>query len=105
MNILRQIPFKYNIETIKTSTLEELRDNLNYDIMSTNNYNDFQNTLCNVLDKHAPVKKKYLWANDSPFMTKYLRKMIVVNSDMYNFADNNTLSVSDISVERIIHKT
>ena len=45
--------------------------------MSRNNYNDFQNILCNVLDKHAPVKKKYLRTNDSPFMTKYLRKMIM----------------------------
>ena len=43
-------------------------------------YNDFQNTLCNVLDKHAPAKKKYLRANDSPIMMKYLRKMIMNKS-------------------------
>ena len=29
--------------------------------------------------------------------------LFVVDSDMYNFADDNTLSVSDNSVERIIH--
>ena len=45
--------------------------------MSRNIYNDFQNTLYKVLDKHAPVKKKYLRANDSPFMTNHLRKMIM----------------------------
>ena len=30
--------------------------------------------------------------------------LFVVNSDMYNFVDDNTLSVSDISVEQIIHR-
>ena len=59
---------------------EELRNNLNNDIMSRDNYNDFQNSLCNVLDKYAPVKKKYLRAYDPPFMTKYLRKMIMNRS-------------------------
>ena len=29
--------------------------------------------------------------------------LFVVDSDIYNFADDNTLSVSDNSVERIIH--
>ena len=29
--------------------------------------------------------------------------LFTVNSDMHNFADDNTLSVSDISVEQIIH--
>ena len=53
---------------------EELRHNLNNDTMSKNNYNDFQNILCKLLDKHAPVKKKYLRANDPPFMTKHLQK-------------------------------
>ena len=33
---------------------EELRHNLNNDAVSRNNYNDFQNILCNLLDKHAP---------------------------------------------------
>ena len=42
--------------------------------------NDLQNILYNVLDKHSPVKKKDLRANDSPFMTKYQRKMIMNRS-------------------------
>ena len=29
--------------------------------------------------------------------------LFTVNSDMHNFADDNTLSVSDISVEQLIH--
>ena len=68
---------------------EELRNSQNNDIMSRNYYNDFQNILCNVLDKHAPVKKKYLRANDSPFMTKYLRKMIMNRSRSKNIYFKN----------------
>ena len=63
---------------------EELRNNLNSDTQSTTNYNNFQNILCNVLNKHAPMKKKYLRANDSPFMTKHLRKMIMNRSRCKN---------------------
>ena len=63
---------------------EESRHNLNNYTMSRNNYNDFQNILCKLLDKHAPVKKKYLRANDSPFMTKHLRKIIMNTSRSKN---------------------
>ena len=70
---------------------EELRHNL-YDTMSRNNYNDFQNILCKLLDKHAPVKKKYLRANESPFMTKHLRKIIMNRSRSKNiFFKNKTV--------------
>ena len=40
----------------------------------------FQNTLYEVLNKHAPLKKKYLRANDSSFMAKHLRQMIMNRS-------------------------
>ena len=53
---------------------EEIKNNQNNDIMSGNNYNDFQNNICNVLDKYAPVKKKFLRANDSPFYDEIFKK-------------------------------
>ena len=40
-----------------------------------------------VLDKHAPLKKKPVRANDGPFMTKALRKAILLRTKlrkMYN---------------------
>ena len=51
---------------------EELRTKLSEDPASNNDYNYFQNILYEVLNKYAPQKKKYLRANDSPFMTKHL---------------------------------
>ena len=45
---------------------------------------DFVNIVMNVLNKHAPIKFKYVRANDGPFMTKQLRKAIMVRSKLRN---------------------
>ena len=62
---------------------QELRNNLYSQTCYHNEYNEFQTCLREVLDKHAPIKKKYLRANDSPFMNKQLRKLIM-NRSRYN---------------------
>ena len=36
----------------------------------------------NELNKHAPLKKKFLRHNNNPFMTKDLRKQIMVRSKL-----------------------
>ena len=63
---------------------EDLRNRLNTDESSNSNYNRFQNILREVLDNHAPMKKKYNRVNNSPFMTKQLRKMIMNRSRCKN---------------------
>ena len=69
-----------------------MRNRLYDDNLSNNNFDKFQNTLCDVLNKHAPLKKKYLRANDSPFMTKHLRKMIMNRSRYKNaYIKNKTV--------------
>ena len=45
-------------------------------------YNIFENVFLEVLDEHAPVKKKYLRANHAPYMTKTLRKAIMKRSEL-----------------------
>ena len=51
---------------------------------STANYIDFHKATKRVLDKHAPSKKKYVRANDGPFMTKELRKANMKRSRLKN---------------------
>ena len=51
------------------------------------NYGAFNGMAIHVLLQHAPMKKKYLRANDGPFMTKELRKEI-----MHRFWINTTKS-------------
>ena len=63
---------------------DELRNKLNQEPSSYVDYNKFQTILCSVLNKHAPIKNKYLRANDSPFITKDLRKLIMNRSRFKN---------------------
>ena len=41
------------------------------------------------LNKHAPLKKKFLRHNNNPFMTKSLRKQIMVRSKLRNNYNKN----------------
>ena len=53
------------------------------------NYSSFETTFDKVLDKHAPVKKKYVRANDKPFMTRALRKAVMLRSRLRNRYNKN----------------
>ena len=47
-------------------------------------YSQFEKAFVTVLDTHAPLKKKKLRFNHSPFMTKALRKAIMTRSRLKN---------------------
>ena len=38
---------------------------------------NFKETIFNIFHKHAPIKQKYLRANEAPFMTKELHREIM----------------------------
>ena len=59
-------------------------------------YDNFIKTFMTVLDKHAPIKKKYLRANHANFVTKQLRKAIMKRSKLHNdfLKDRNDASQS-----------
>ena len=46
-------------------------NNFTFDRFDVSN---FKETIFNIFDKHAPIKQKYLRANDIPFMTKELHR-------------------------------
>ena len=48
------------------------------------NYANFEEKFLEVLNKHAPIKKKTVRANEKPFMTKALRKAIMRRSSLKN---------------------
>ena len=60
------------IETIKTFELDIFRLDIQTELADLTvqdlTYTSFQDTFQRVLDKHAPMKKRYIRANDSPFM-------------------------------------
>ena len=62
----------------------DLREELGKIEPSDLNYSSFETTFDQVLDKHAAVKKKYVQANDKPFMTRALRKAVMLRSRLRN---------------------
>ena len=67
----------------KLNFKENLRSNLeqgNYD----SDYQKFEHNFMSTLDKHARLKKKMLWANLAPYMTKALSKAIMKRSSLNN---------------------
>ena len=60
--------------------------------ISTLSYNEFESRFLEVLDKHAPCKRKEIRGNESPFMTKALKKAIMKRTKTRNkYLKNNTL--------------
>ena len=74
---------------------------LKYDFNNID-YDNFIKTFLTVLDKHAPIKKKYLRANHANFVTKQLRKAIMKRSKLRNdfLKDRNDASQSAYRKQR-----
>ena len=54
---------------------------------SLGNYREFENIFTNILNRHAPMKTKYLRANNKPHVTKELRKAIMKRSNLKTKAE------------------
>ena len=64
---------------------------------SSRNFSKFQEIFLNVLDIHAPMKKKYIRANEVPYMTNPLRKAIMTRYRLEN-KFHKTKSLADKAV-------
>ena len=69
---------KFNLEEFRA----ELRTKLSNEVVI--NYSRFEEVFLDVLNKHAPPKKKVFRANHKPYMTKHLRKAIMRRSALQN---------------------
>ena len=75
---------KYNTLDFRrdiNDTINKLSSKMNFDSMNT--------AMVKVLDQHAPIKKKYIRANDGKFMTKELKKAIMHRSKLKNKFNRN----------------
>ena len=68
----------FDLSTFRTELRQELKKN------EDEGYFHFEVTFLRVLEKHAPMKKKVLRANDKPYMTKVLRQAIMRRSALKN---------------------
>ena len=69
---------EFNLDNFKA----ELDDKLKSGVVT--GYSNFQNIFIQVLNNHAPAKKKILRFNNCPFMTKTLRKAVMHRSRLKN---------------------
>ena len=53
------------------------------------NYENLVNFFSSIIEKHAPLKQKFLRGNEAPFMTKELRKAIYTRSRFKNKYNKN----------------
>ena len=76
---------KYDIDYLSSELSRQLdsvfcsiKENVNYEEL--NEFSGFHRVFLNLLNIQAPLKKKILRSNNSPFMTKTLRKVIMIRS-------------------------
>ena len=71
---------KFDISTFREALNREL---LKYDLNNIE-YDTFQEIIVSLLNAYAPLKKKYLRANHASFVTKELRKAIMLRTRLRN---------------------
>ena len=71
-------PIQKICRSYKTFDVDQFQEILKIKLENIKNkrYSDFEAVFLKELNKHAPLKKKFLRHNNNPFMTKNLRKQI-----------------------------
>ena len=89
-HLLTVTEFKMGFQKLKPKVIA-YRDYKNVDnakfryniVTATSNVNDFgtyESTIFNIFNRYVPIKKKYIRANEAPFMSKELHKVIMKRS-------------------------
>ena len=71
----------FRIDNFRNDVCIELSKHIPVDSMS---YDTFDTVVKQVLNEHAPIKKKYVRANDGPFVTKAFRKAVMLRTKLRN---------------------
>ena len=87
----------------KNFDLNNFKSEIRTKMQSIDNYEAFQKEFLKVLNKHDPLKKKFIRANHVPYMTKNLRKAIMKRSQLESkYISNSTVENMN---KYIKHKT
>ena len=82
----KQKPKIIHCRNYKTFNANLFKEEMNNELLNTDIDNaelvEFTSTVLSVLDKHAPIRGKYIHANNSVFMTKELRAAIMQRSKL-----------------------
>ena len=76
----------------KNFDLNHFKSKIRTKMQLIDKYETFEEEFLKVLNKHAPLKKKFIRANHAPYMTKNLRKAIMKRSQLENkYISNSTV--------------
>ena len=102
-HLLTVTEFKMSFQNMQLKMIN-YRDHKNFDNekfrsdiwkmnLNTTDLEGFMKTVFHIFNKHAPIKRKYIRANEAPFMTKDLHKAIMKRSKLRNkFLKSRNLS-------------
>ena len=76
----------------KQFDMNKFKNDIREKLRSANNYETFESEFLNVLNIHAPLKKKVIRANHVPYMTKSLHKAIMKRSQL----ESNTSEIQHL---------
>ena len=78
MSIKKHSPIERDHRDYKYFDRTKFKNNLNEKLSEgISNYKSFKTTFIELLNKHAPSRKKFFRANHAPYITKTLRKAII----------------------------
>ena len=87
-NFQKQVPKILYYRNYKSFNNDNFRNDLLQDIRKHGSHSieckNFEEIFLSTLNKHAPLKKRYIRANNSPFMNKTLSKAIMDRSRLRN---------------------
>ena len=95
----RTISFRDFKNSVKIKFDDDLQKSLTCNPQTRYDYGQFLQVFDNVLDKHAPLKKRLARGNQKPFMNETLRKAIMHRSKLLN-AFNGTKKLQDLKKYR-----
>ena len=84
MGFQKKVPKIIAYRSYKKIGNAEFCDDINNFAFDQSDVSNFKETMFNIFDKHAPIKQKYLRANEAPFMTKELHREIMKRSRLLN---------------------
>ena len=93
MSFQKLQPKIINYRDYKNFDNEKFRSDICKMNLNTTDLEGFMKTVFHIFNKHAPIKRKYIRANEAPFMTKDLHKAIMKRSKLRNkFLKSRNLS-------------
>ena len=83
MSFEKHSPIERHYRDYKYFDRTKFKNNLNENLSKgISNYESFETTFIEVLKKHAPLKKKLLRTNHAPYITKTLRRAVMLRSQL-----------------------